>query len=126
MHLGRDQMPLAVHVERLLLASLDPSVTPKWKDVAGADPAELAEAKKAFDAAVALRRAFFRNNHPDTLREYYWALLLESLVTATISFERRMSPRDAALARDRALVSAALACERLEWGDRPATEWLRR
>ena len=126
MHLDRDQMPLAVHVERLLLASLDPTVTPKWKDLPGADPAELAEAKKAFEAAVSLRRAFFRNNRPDTLREYYWALLLESLVTATISFERRMSPRDAALARDRALVSAALACERLEWGDRPATEWLRR
>ena len=112
--LSRDQLGLAVHVERLLLASLDPAVTPKW--VAPGDATDrfaVAEARKAFDAVVALRRAFFRRSPPASLGGYYWALLLESLITATISYERRLNPADAAMTRDRALLSGALACQRL-------------
>jgi hypothetical protein len=92
----------------------------------GADPFAAAEAKKAFDVVVGLRRAFFRRFKPADMRQYYWALLMESLVTATINYERRMTRAHALLARDRALLSAALVCERLAWGDRPVAEWLNR
>lgn len=76
------------------------------------------ELHKAFSVVAGLRQVVHEATGFRDMREYYWALLCESLFVAT---HKRLPEKT----QDRALLSAALICERLaRWGEPwPAKEW---
>lgn len=129
--------PIAPEQLRLLyaldLALLTPSKgseglrPPNWDKIPGLNPDATRELQKAFEAICALRRlARELTGELGEMNQYYWALLMETL----ISVLRKYSDVEAearAAARDRALLSAALIAERLAaWpGEWPPRGWPR-
>lgn len=132
--------PIAPEQLRLLyaldLALLTPSKgseelrPPAWDKIPGLNPDAARELQKAFAAICALRRLARELtgelDQMNQLNQYYWALLMETL----ISVLRKYSDVEAearAAARDRALLSAALIAERLAaWHDEwPPRGWPR-
>lgn len=124
----RDQLRLAYALDLALLAPVagnDRLAPPDWDNLPDLSPRLRGELQKAFDAISTLRRLFCGlTGEPDELKQYYWALLMETL----ISLLRKYSDADASArnaARSRALLSAALIAERLAaWGgDWPPQDW---
>ena len=109
LRLDSDQIALAAHLDCLLFGQEAPDLLPDWRDPDHAVFSESSrkELNKAFQAICAIRQAAADFGGLLRLDEYYWALLMETLLTVT-------DPRVTGVAFQRALLSASLICERLE------------
>jgi len=118
-------LPLAYHLDSLLLAPRYPDQIPGWVDIPSTDGKVLAEFRKAFDVINTLRKLAFQISGFHSMKEYYWALLMETLFSVTRNYSDWENREAAALARHRATLSAALICERLaDWeGPWPPAKW---
>lgn len=125
-----EQLRLLYALDLALLAPSKGSEVPQppaWDKIHSLNPDAALELQKAFAAICALRRlARELTGELDQMNQYYWALLMETL----ISVLRKYSDVDAearAAARDRALLSAALIAERLaaRHGEWPPRGWPR-
>lgn len=115
-----EQLPLALCFDLCLLAQRDPSEEPLLKGNLNADPQTLSELQKAFDGIVTLRELARIAGLRD-MREYYWALLMETMISVMRDYSKWRDQALARFARDRALLSAALICKRLDHWDN--TKW---
>lgn len=123
--LTREQLPLAFQMDLMLLAPKRPEQTPVWRDPSGADEPALAELRKAFGMICRLRRLAFELTRFEGMEEYYWALLMETLISTVRQEPESDDPRLADLLKTRARLAAALLCERLtRWRSSwPPEEW---
>jgi hypothetical protein len=105
-------LPYALEMSLLLPESVTDDLHPP------ADIQNHSELLKAFSVVAGLRQVAHEVTGSRDLREYYWALLCESLFVAT---HKRLPEKT----QDRALLSAALICERLaRWQEPwPPKEW---
>jgi ActR/RegA family two-component response regulator len=115
----------AFALDLLLLAQERPEQPPAWSRICAADPEMEFELRKAFDIIAALRQLAHQVTHFEQMDEYYWALLMETLISVVRNYPDWKDQEAAALARERALLSAALLCERLaRWNKTwPPPEW---
>ncbi|PJF47951.1 MAG: response regulator [Chloroflexi bacterium] len=125
-----EQLRLSYAMDMALLAPRKGNVKPQslpWHEIGGLDSSVIRELRKAFDAICVLRQlAHELTGELAEMKQYYWALLMETL----ISLLRKYSDVDASArnaARMRALLSAALIAERLAaWNsDWPPNDWPR-
>lgn len=125
-----EHLRLSYAMDVALLAPHKGNVKPEslpWHEIRGLDSSVIRESQKAFDAICVLRQlARELTGELDEMKQYYWALLMETL----ISLLRKYSDVDASArnaARTRALLSAALIAERLAaWNsDWPPKDWPR-
>jgi DNA-binding NarL/FixJ family response regulator len=123
--LSSDQLVLAFHFDLLLLAPDNPDLLPAWKDIPGADEQIQVELRKAFEVICEIRQLMFAMTRCG-MDEYYWALLMETLISVVRNYTSWEDQQAAQLVRNRALLSAALLCERLEHWHKPwpPEEWL--
>lgn len=117
MPLSYSQFPLAYHLCELVVSQTDPQRHPRWSEPSGADQRECANLRKAFRAVTVLRELAYQLTHFTGMDEYYWALLMETLISVTRDYSQWENQEAARLAHDRALLLASLICERLSlWG----------
>lgn len=115
--LSEDELPLGAHLDLLLLTQDAPDRLPEWKGVPEADAQSLARVQKAFGAIRRLRQLAAQLTRFEQMQEYYWALLMETLISVVREEPEADDPKVAALLKTRAQISAALLCERLaHWG----------
>ncbi|MCG8346769.1 MAG: phosphotransferase [Chloroflexales bacterium] len=113
----RNELPLTYEFDTILLTPEHPDHAPQWRTIPTANPETLANLRKAFDVIVELRRLAKHITRFERMDEYYWALLMESLFSVLRDYAKWSDQTEANLARDRALLSASLICDRLEqWG----------
>ena len=101
---------------------------PRWNRISGVDAATRRNLQKTFDAIVTLRRlAHELTGELDRMDQYYWALLMEMLISVVRKYAHVQDQRAIDAARYRALLSAALIAERLAaWNsDWPPRGWPR-
>ncbi len=111
------QLPLAYELDLLLLAPERTDKAPVWKDILNADSQVQSALRKAFDVICALRRIAEQAVHFERMDEYYWALLMETLISVLRNYSAWEDQAAAELARQRALLAATLLSERLaNWG----------
>lgn len=106
-------LPLAYQLDLLLLEPDRPRQLPRWQDIPGASRRAQAELRKAFDAICELRRLAYEQVHFTEMQEYYWAMLMETLFSVLRNYADWKDQSAARLAYQRALLAAALLCERL-------------
>jgi ActR/RegA family two-component response regulator len=121
---AHEQLPLALRLQKLLLSSKRPEQMPSWQDPAAVEQPVVTEIRKAFDAVTALRQAAYEVARLERMDEYYWALLMELLLSVTQDYSVWQDKQAADLAHDRAALAAALVCERLERWDESPEAWL--
>ncbi len=130
--LSEDQLGYAFYLDYLLQSQQRLDQLPNLAPPPGSaqDQPLMQKLHKAFDAICSIRAAAAkiggRNKH-EHMEEYYWALLMETLFSVT-----RPGGGDDGIptfAQQRALLAAAVICERLERWDNsrkpwPPQEWL--
>lgn len=120
LRLEDNDVMLALHLDLLLMKQRYPDKLPTWKDPAlgtsTISEEKLHELRKAFAAICSIRRVAAQVAGLTNMKEYYWALLMETLISAT-------NPRITGFAQERALLSASVICERFELWHRPEREW---
>lgn len=118
--IGDNELLLALHFDLVLMKQIYPDRFPKWEDPRFLASTITEEKKqeliKAFTAVRSIRRAAFEIFEFTDMREYYWALLMETLISGT-------DPRLVPSIRQRSLLSASIICERLQLWNRPQGEW---
>jgi DNA-binding NarL/FixJ family response regulator len=107
------ELELAYQLDLLLLEPDHPRQLPHWQDIPGASKRAQAELRKAFDAICELRRLAYEQIHFTEMQEYYWAMLMETLFSVLRNYADWTDRSAARLAYQRALLAAALLCERL-------------
>jgi hypothetical protein len=125
-------MDFAFYFDYLLMSQQRLDLSPDWTVPPGytGDHPVMQKLHKAFDAICSIRAAaadIGSRNKYEHMEEYYWALLMETLFSVT-----RPSSGDEefpSFAKQRALLAAAIICERLERWDNhkkpwPPQEWL--
>lgn len=115
--LDDDRLDLAYHLDCLLLAPRRSTEIPNWEapPTSRANESLSYELQKAFSAIRAIREQLRDLLRPTYIGmdEYYWALLMETLFSAT-------NTKAASAVQRRALLSAALICEQLSrWPEKP-------
>lgn len=111
--LSPDHLELAFHLDLLLLAPHRRGTLPVWQDIPGANKQIQAELRKAFEVICEIRRLVVAMTRCD-MDEYYWALLMETLISVVRNYASWQNQQTAQFVRTRALLAAALLCERLE------------
>ncbi len=107
------ELPLAYQLDLLLLEPDHPRQLPSWQDIPCSSKRTQAELRKAFDAICELRRLAHEQVHFTEMQEYYWAMLMETLFSVLRNYADWKDQSAAKLAYQRALLAAALLCERL-------------
>lgn len=120
LRLEDDETWLNLHLDLVMMRQMHPDRLPKWEELpfyaSTITEEKKQELRKAFIAVCSIRRAAHRIAGLTDMREYYWALLMETLISATDS-------RIASAAQQRAILSASIICERLDLWNRPQREW---
>ena len=107
------ELALVYQLDLLLLEPDHPRQLPRWQDIPGASKRAQVELRKAFDAICELRRLAYEQVHFTEMQEYYWAMLMETLFSVLRNYADWKDQSAAKLAYHRALLGAALLCERL-------------
>ncbi len=114
---GMNDLMLAHQLDLLLLAPEHRDDALEWRDLTGGSPQALDEARKVFETISALRRLAAQSVHVESMDEYYWALLMETLISVLRQYDDWDDQVVAHLAKWRALVAASALAERLaHWG----------
>ncbi|MCL6510578.1 MAG: phosphotransferase [Anaerolineae bacterium] len=125
-----EQLRLLYALDLALLAPTRGSTEPQppiWRRMRGLDSDAACELQKAFEAICVLRRlARELTGELDQMNQYYWALLMETLISVLRNYSDVEASAKAA-AINRARLSAALIAERLAaWNsDWPPRGWPR-
>lgn len=115
-----DKIPLnlSFYLESQLLMQTTVDTLPSWNPpVTIFDESAIKEVNKAFEAVKSIREAAINVGGLKRLEEYYWALLMETLLTVT-------NPKVTGLIHERALLSASLICQRLKNWKSVDEDWL--
>ena len=120
LRLEDDDVMLALHLDLLLMRQRYPDKLPTWKDPAF-DSSTINEEKsnelrKAFAVICSIRREAVQVAGLANMKEYYWALLMETLISAT-------NQRITGSAKKRSLLSASVICERFNLWNQSEREW---
>lgn len=120
LRLEDDDIMLALHLDLLLTKQRYPDKLPIWKEPAFGSSIiseeKLLEVRKAFAVICSIRKEAAQVAGLANMKEYYWALLMETLISAT-------NPRITGFAKKRALLSASVICERFDLWNRSEREW---
>lgn len=129
---GPKQLRLQYALDIALLAPKTAGESPRWNGIRNIHGLDVVHTRrrlqKAFDAIVTLRQlAQALTGDLDRMDQYYWALLMETLISVLRSYSHVRDKNVVAAARTRALLSASLIAERLSaWNDEwPPKHWPR-
>lgn len=95
LRLEDDDIMLALHLDLLLTKQRYPDKLPIWKEPAFGSSIiseeKLLEVRKAFAVICSIRKEAAQVAGLANMKEYYWALLMETLISATKSLELPVS-----------------------------------
>jgi ActR/RegA family two-component response regulator/thiamine kinase-like enzyme len=123
-HLRSNQLDLAYRLDYICMAP----ETPRWQIRKPSHSTHTRPINGAFQKALSsiatIRELAYETSRADfDYRAYYWALLIETMISVLRNYKGLGAHDAIEFARSRALLSAALICERLErWHDK----WLQR